>query len=59
MKDQRAHTEAEPLKLSPEQAELVREALEKFEGGEPGLTEAEVLDRAREKVKAWLPNQSA
>ena len=52
-------THEEPLRLTPEQNDMVREAIEAKEQGEPGYSAEEVLDYARAKVIVWLPSQSA
>ena len=57
MKD--INQEQDAIKLSQEQTEMVREAIESKLRGEPCYTSEEVLAFARAKVKAWLPDQSA
>ena len=52
-------TQEQPLRLTPEQNDLVREAIEAREQGEPSYSAEEVLAYAREKVRVWLPSQSA
>ena len=49
----------EPLRLTPEQNAMVREAIEAKEQGEPSYSAEEVLAYARAKVRVWLPSQSA
>jgi hypothetical protein len=49
----------EALRLTPEQNEMVREAIEAKEQGEPSYSAEEVLAYARAKVRVWLPSQSA
>ena len=49
----------EPITLSPEQTEMVREAIKAKEAGEPSYTAQEVTERARAKVRTWRPGQSA
>jgi hypothetical protein len=53
------HTAEETVRLTPEQNEMVREAIEAKEQGEPTYSAEEVLAYARAKVRAWLPSQSA
>jgi hypothetical protein len=49
-----------PIRLSPEQMEMVRLAEIDFENGEKGYTAEQVMEHARAKVRAWLPpSQSA
>ena len=52
-------TQEQPLRLTPEQNDLVREAIEAREQGEPSYSAEEVLAYAREKVRVWLPSQNA
>jgi hypothetical protein len=40
-----------PIRLSPEQSEMVREAEIAFENGEKGYTFDEVMEHARSKVR--------
>lgn len=49
----------EVVALSPEQTEMVREAIRSKVAGEPSFTAAEVLQHARERVQEWLPSLSA
>jgi hypothetical protein len=60
MDNQSDHSpDEEPLKLSPEQMEMLKEGDESFERGE-GFTFEQVMEHARAKVRAWLPpSQSA
>lgn len=49
-----------PIRLSPEQMEMVRLAEVDFENGDEGYTAEQVMEHARAKVRAWLPpSQSA
>jgi hypothetical protein len=48
-----------PLELTPEQEEMVREAIEAKKNGEPSFSAEEVLEYARAKIKTWLPDRSA
>lgn len=49
-----------PIRLSPEQMEMVRLAEIDFENGDEGYTAEQVMEQARAKVRAWLPpTQSA
>ncbi len=47
------------VQLSPEQLKMVIDAQRAKAAGAPTFTEAEVLERSRAKVRAWLPTKSA
>ena len=52
--------EESPVRLTPEQMEMVRLAEIDLENGEKGYTAEQVMEHARAKVRAWLPpSQSA
>ena len=47
------------VQLSPEQLKMVIDAQQAKVAGAPTFSEAEVLERSRAKVRAWLPTKSA
>ncbi|MEI7578027.1 MAG: hypothetical protein WCK51_14140 [Armatimonadota bacterium] len=49
----------EVVALSPEQTEMVKDAIKSLSAGEPTFSAAEVLQHARERVQEWLPSLSA
>jgi hypothetical protein len=58
MNSKRLKKDEIPIKLTPEQLAMVKEADEAFERGESYSFE-EVLEDAKSKVKECLPSQSA